>query len=174
MDSSTVYLILYMIIAYVIAIIGIALWFGLRHRGKDEINIMYPSGRRQVWRKPNRDGETYTIFKERNTRKEKLPEWKAKISSSASVIPFKTRFGKMKLAFYIKPYAPKFIEFIEEKVIMPVHDRETSHSIITLEAWRRYGEGDKQKLSGILLIMAIMLGLSLVLNVLIAFKVLRF
>ena len=136
-------------IAYIGIMIGIVLFMGTRNKGKIKVRIKTPYRERCKWIKPEADGKTLIIQREKKRRN--IPEWKATFTQK-SLVFIRSFFGLVRsFAVDIFPDATKCIEYnySVKKITQPKFDKKTSTKFINAKVLENEGKQEMFKLPGL-------------------------
>ena len=153
---------------YFAAMIGLAIFSISRSKGKIKVRIKTPYRERHKWVKPESDGKTLIIQKER--KRKNIPEWKATFTQKSLV--FVRRFFGLVQSFAVDvfPDATKCIEYDYDvkKISQPKFDKRTSTKFINAKVLENEGKQEMFKLPGLFWLILLLCAGSFLLSFLIA------
>ena len=171
MDSSIVYMIIYIFAAYVVGIFAIVIWLGLRHRGKMRVNIMFIPSREKLvcFIKPFYESHVKKLLIQKANKRKNIPDWEVEVTQEWD---YHKRFGRIGKEVYVTPKASQTMSFyLPSNIDVPIYDKRTWYHWLNANVLTRRGEGTKPPIPN--WILYLILGISAITLIAMIFLFLR-
>jgi len=129
-------------------------------RGKIKVRVKSPVGEKEYLRKPNRDGTSITVFKQ----KKKTPEWTFNFSTKALYFTKKLFFRALTLDVFSEATKAIEYDFDLEDTKQPKYRKEEAEEWIQSRSLKKYMEGVDSRANMLTMITVILIVVNLAMS----------